>query len=252
MKTPPDRIMASRPRATARRAGLSGGILLASVLGHLLVLLALLRPSLPEPRLLDDIGAIDLSLVDARGAAPHIAQTGPSSRSDFTDGDPSSPTPSVPDIHSIVTGLVQSVDATSQPQSSSPANEVAMSVANAVSAASGTTCKLGEWLQGALQQDDQVGSALAHIPRPSRSIANALMVWDGSWVNAPSAGPGLSVIRGAIVSGIRSAPQPCRTELMSGPVLLTLNDTSGATLLAIGSGQWRWDDLLRDAGTPAT
>lgn len=238
----------------ARKVGRSAGIGLASLLGHMLVLLVFLRPSLPEPpRILEDIGSIDVSLIDGARAAPETPKAAPAPRpaSPDLDPDPAPQTPPAPDILSVVTGLLSSVIPTAEPVSPPHADAVGLAVATAAIAASGTTCKLGEWLQGALQQDDQVGVALAHIPRRSRSIANALMLWDGSWVEAPGAGAGLTVIRSAILSGIESAPQPCRVELMSGPVLLTLNDPSGATLLAIGSGQWRWNDLLADASAPA-
>ena len=238
-----------------RRAGRSAGIVLASLAGHLLVSLILLRPDLPEPpRLLDDIGSIDASLIDGVSAAPEAPKTAVAPRPNSPEQDQAVQTPPPPDILSLVTGLLSSVTPTAEPQSApqpDPAAHVAIAAATTATAASGQTCKLGEWLQGALQQDEQIGLALARIPRPSRSVANALMLWDGSWVEAPGAGAGLLVIRGAILSGVQSAPQPCRTELMTGPVLITLNDPSGATLLAIGSGQWRWDDLLSDGGGSA-
>ena len=64
-----------RPRAAAGKGGRSGAILLASVLGHRLALLVLLRSSPPEPpRLLDEVAPIDVSLIEAPSSAPNATR----------------------------------------------------------------------------------------------------------------------------------------------------------------------------------
>jgi len=49
-------------------------------------------------------------------------------------------------------------------------------------------------------------------------------------------------VREAIMWEVAFAPEACRNERMNRPVLLSLAD--GNTRFAIGSGSWRWSDLL--------
>jgi hypothetical protein len=77
-------------------------------------------------------------------------------------------------------------------------------------------------------------------------VANAVMLWDGGWVEA-RASPGedlLQPIRQAILAGLASAPPECRDHWMSGPRFIALADQRQSTVLALGSGAWRWSDLL--------
>jgi hypothetical protein len=109
----------------------------------------------------------------------------------------------------------------------------------------GRPCALTAWLQQALQDDPLVQAALREIPRPSRSVANALMLWNGSWAPvSASAAAGVSTIETAVVVGVLQTPESCRSELIRGPELMTLVSGEDATVIAIGSGEWRWADLL--------
>ena len=124
---------------------------------------------------------------------------------------------------------------------------VALSMAAAASAAAGQACELTQWLQKALQSDPQVQQALARIPRAGRSVANAIMLWDGAWVAPPAtATADIAMIRRAVIVGIGAAPPACRDQPTRGPELFTLADTFGTTVVVVGSGVWRWADLLRD------
>jgi hypothetical protein len=121
---------------------------------------------------------------------------------------------------------------------------VAVSV-TAASTAGGHACDVGAWLQSALQADPSVRLALTTIPRSSRSVANAIMLWDSHWTPQPMpAVAGVSALRSAMMVGVRSAPVECQTQLVRGPELIALTDANGTTLLAVGSGEWRWGDLL--------
>lgn len=112
---------------------------------------------------------------------------------------------------------------------------------------SGDGCRLGEALQAMLQDDAEVTAALSRIPREARSVANALMLWDGAWVEkrAFDGSDGLLPVRRAILAGVSTAPISCREQVISGPMFLAVNGQPGTTLLALGSGSWRWSDLLR-------
>jgi hypothetical protein len=145
-------------------------------------------------------------------------------------------------------------DPTARPQ---PLSQAAAARPEAAVTASQTadhvsTCQMTEQVQARLADDPQVLLALAHIPRGARSVANALMLWDGAWVGSrqDDQAQALGVIRGVIVEAIATASPDCRALPVLGPRLLSIPDPSGATLLVVGSGAWRWDDLLATPSAP--
>ena len=118
----------------------------------------------------------------------------------------------------------------------------------------GQACPLAQWIQDALRAEPGVMAGLAVIPRQSRSVANAIMLWDGRWVPArqPAAEAGLAPIRAAIVAGVEAAPAHCRQQRLNGPLLITLVGERDTTLLAVGSGEWTWGDIRAPAPVPAS
>jgi hypothetical protein len=116
--------------------------------------------------------------------------------------------------------------------------------------ATGGACDLTAPVQEALRTSEAVQAALPMLPRPSRSVANAVMIWDANWVAFADA-PDLSVrdtIRDAIAGTVAVASEECRLQMQGGPrlLILPLGDTQ-TIVLALGSGQWRWQDLLDTA-----
>ena len=129
-----------------------------------------------------------------------------------------------------------------------PTLKVAEFVAAAAAASPGQpgeACPLAMWIQDALRAEPGVTAGLSVIPRQSRSVANAIMLWDGDWVAAkqPAAEAGLAPIRAAIVAGVEAAPASCREQRLNGPLLITLIGERDTTLLVIGSGEWKWADV---------
>jgi len=103
----------------------------------------------------------------------------------------------------------------------------------------GGGCDLAQAVQRALRRDPQVHTAVEGANR----LGKAVMMWNGDWVRSGGQdGKGLSVVRQAIVWEVAFSPEACRNERVHGLVLLSLQD--GATRFAIGSGDWRWSDLL--------
>ena len=103
----------------------------------------------------------------------------------------------------------------------------------------GGGCDLARAVQQALRRDRLVHSAVAGANR----MGKAVMMWNGDWVRSGGQdGKGLSAVREAIMWEVGFAPEACRNERMRKPVLLSLAD--GNTRFAIGSGDWRWSDLL--------
>jgi hypothetical protein len=98
-------------------------------------------------------------------------------------------------------------------------------------------------VQRALRRDPLVQSAVFDAHRAGKAI----MVWNGDWVRSGEQdGKGLAAVREAIMWEVAFAPEACRKARVHGLVLLTLGD--GATRLALGSGDWRWSDLLATRG----
>lgn len=123
--------------------------------------------------------------------------------------------------------------------------------ANADAGQAGESCKIAEWLMDALRNSEEVATAVAMVPRRSRSVANALMLWNGVWVEPPAAAQaGMTSLKYAVLAGVRTAPPPCLQQPLRGPLLIPVGDDRDTLLLAIGSGEWRWGDLLTEV-TPA-
>ena len=103
----------------------------------------------------------------------------------------------------------------------------------------GGGCDLARAVQQALREDSLVHRAVEGADR----LGKATMLWNGDWVRSGSQdGKGLSAVRQAIMWKVAFAPEACRNEPMRGLLLLSLAD--GGTRFAIGSGDWRWSDLL--------
>ena len=219
-----------------------------SLVLHLVILMLVLRETPPDPLGRFDQTGVSVALFDGRdrnsAAAPVLTSAVKAPAKPPTPQVEAKPPPQLSDVEPIYADSLPPVDPTADPFSLE--GEVALSVAAAASAASGQACDLTQWIQTALQNNPQAQVALAQIPRPARSVANAMMLWNGRWVQMPAVAGGLQTLRAAVLAGVASAPQACRSEVIRGPVLLTLADPGGSTILAIGSGEWRWDDLSAD------
>lgn len=103
----------------------------------------------------------------------------------------------------------------------------------------GGVCDMARAIQRALRRDPLVQAAVFDAHRTGQAV----MVWNGDWVrNGGQDGKGLAAVREAIMWEIAFAPEACRRQQVHGLVLLSLSD--GYTRLALGSGVWRWSDLL--------
>jgi hypothetical protein len=103
----------------------------------------------------------------------------------------------------------------------------------------GGGCDIARRLQQALRRDPLVRAAVENANR----MGKAILLWNGDWVQTGGQdGKGLSAVREAIMWEVAFAPEACRNARLNGLVLLSLAD--GNTRFAIGSGDWRWADLL--------
>lgn len=113
----------------------------------------------------------------------------------------------------------------------------------------GKTCQIFEALQSVLQTSPAVRDALPRIPPQARSVANAVMLWDGRWQDEAGLGGPAAVepVEQAVLATIAAASPACQAELVRGPRLIPVGDARNVMVLAFGSGEWRWGDLLANA-----
>jgi hypothetical protein len=107
-------------------------------------------------------------------------------------------------------------------------------------------CDLSDAVLARLHGSPAVTAAIERIPRAARSVADAVLLWDGHWIDAGAVGgsDALEPIRIAVVSAVRAAPAPCRDASVTGPRLLIVAGTDGNRVLAFGSGQWTWAQVI--------
>lgn len=115
--------------------------------------------------------------------------------------------------------------------------------------ASAGACDLTAPVQAALQADRAVASALPQIPQARRSVANAIMIWDAGWITIddPREAPARTAIRDTVAQTVAAASEQCRLQPQGGPRLILIPGQAAATVLALGSGVWRWQDVLDTA-----
>lgn len=216
------------------------------MLAHAALLLPLVLLQAPSPPRGPDLGVVVVSLYDGPELASSAAQSAPPAAPP-----PAPPFEPPPDVEPQFLD-VELAEADLAPPRDPLQDPVALSVAGA-SGAAGETCAVGAWLQPALQGDPEVLAALGEMPRSARSVADALMLWDGVWVAPrPGAARAVAPIRAALISGVGAAPEACLAQVIRGPELITLENGATTTVLAIGSGEWKWGDLLsrQQAGSP--
>ena len=117
------------------------------------------------------------------------------------------------------------------------------------SAKNGGACDLTGPVQAALQSSDAVRASLPLIPPDKRSVANAIMVWKVAWLAEDQQldATAIAAIQGVVAETIAAATPECRLQPQAGPRLLLLSGTGDTVVLAVGSGEWRWQDLLDTA-----
>jgi hypothetical protein len=131
-----------------------------------------------------------------------------------------------------------------------PANTLVVALLDQTEgAANGGACDLTAPVQAALQSNEAVRASLPLIPPDKRSVANAIMLWKAAWLadDQQLDNNAVAVIRDVIADTIAAATPECRLQPQAGPRLLLLPGMGDTVVLAVGSGQWRWQDLLDSA-----
>ena len=120
------------------------------------------------------------------------------------------------------------------------------SVSDSPAGASGI-CATPVAIADALLLDAVALDALRSAPPETRSIADAVVIWNEGWISAASApGAPLFAVRAAIERSLSEAADHCLDEAIAGPRFFPLPDAAGTRtiFLVVGSGNWTWRALL--------
>ena len=225
-------------RRSRRRRGAAIAIL--SLAGHLAVLAALVWAP-HEPARLAEPEPIAVALV----AGPAAPSPEPPSAA------PPSPAPPPPRNLARPTRVPTDVKPLPACEGRTEGAGVELSDAQLASAAAagsgggGRPCDMARRLQAALRKDARVQAAIADARGPG-AAGKPLFIWNGDWIRSRGQdGAGLAAVREAIMWEVAFAPEACRAEPVHGLVLFSMNDGPGAGGVVVGSGEWRWSDLLR-------
>ncbi|OBX19818.1 hypothetical protein A9995_04470 [Erythrobacter sp. QSSC1-22B] len=114
------------------------------------------------------------------------------------------------------------------------------------SEASGGGCDLTDPIQRALQTDVRVNLELPSVAPDRRSVANALALWNGVWIEPDRQfpEPALASIKDTVRLTVAAASDACRLQVQRGPRLIYLPIRNRTTVLALGSGEWTWQQVV--------
>ncbi len=134
-----------------------------------------------------------------------------------------------------------------------PSATIVAMIEQSEASSQGGACDLTAPVQAALQSSEAVRATLPRIPRDQRSVANAIMVWKAAWVPEDQQLDAVAIasIRDVVAGTIAAASAECRLQPQTGPRLLLVPDADDTVVLAVGSGQWRWQDLVDTARPPS-
>jgi outer membrane biosynthesis protein TonB len=231
-----------------------------SVAAHALVIFALLSAQTSPPRMLaPEPEPMPVALFNAPPAAkaPEPAPEAPAPpKPEKKKPAPKKPPPPrhiarparttpPPDVETLAAGEGPTDDSASEV---SDAELAGAATAGSGSGSGGGACNMTRWLQNALRKDRMVQAAVAEAHR-----GKAIRVWNGDWVqHGEQEGKGLAAVREAIMWEVAFAPEACRTQRMHGLVAISLNDAPGSARLVVGSGEWRWSDVLFARGAASS
>jgi hypothetical protein len=122
---------------------------------------------------------------------------------------------------------------------------------SAAEAPGASGCTTLEAVSKALLADAAALNAVLAAPPDTRSIAEAIVVWNAGWSPATSsvAAP-LGAVRASVTTSLASVEDNCLDEAIAGPRLIPIPAGQRTMFVVIGSGNWNWRQLLQPAGLP--
>lgn len=117
--------------------------------------------------------------------------------------------------------------------------------AAAAAAVPGEACGTLDLVSKAMVADPTAVLAVRNSPPEIRSVAQALVIWNAQWsASAISADAPLGPARAVVERTLGGMPDGCLDEQVSGPRLVPVPGERGMMFVVIGSGVWRWRELL--------
>lgn len=108
-------------------------------------------------------------------------------------------------------------------------------------------CAVLPLITQALVADPAALAAVIGAPPETRSIADAVVLWNAGWTAAASTFDApLAAARASIEQSLRSLPDACLDEPIAGPRLIPIANGDRTMFIAIGSGKWSWRQLVED------
>lgn len=107
----------------------------------------------------------------------------------------------------------------------------------------GPACNLTPAVVRDFSQSPLVRQGVSELPAGEKSVANAVQIWDGAWPDETQSG-GKALIRALLTREIAAAPADCRKQVNNGPVFFVVPDGAATAIVAVGSGQWTWGQLV--------
>lgn len=114
----------------------------------------------------------------------------------------------------------------------------------------GQGCSVATAVSAALVADKDAMAELAALPGDVRSDADAVMLWNGAWLDTDPAtqmqmaSTPIPALRRAVSDAVLALPAECQEVEMAGPQLLPIPEPGRTTMVVIGSGVWRWSSLI--------
>jgi hypothetical protein len=129
--------------------------------------------------------------------------------------------------------------------SDSPALSRPALAAAAAATVPGEACGTLDLVMKAMVADPDAVLAVRNSPQEMLSVAQALVIWNERWSDAAiSADAPLGPARAVVERTLGGMPDGCLDEQVTGPRLVPVPGDRGMMFVVIGSGVWRWRELL--------
>jgi len=185
-------------------------------------------------------GLLIAFLASGGAAAPPAVKPGLLSLLTISADPPANRPPPPPTLPSKVVDEIKKL--TEQAQTFDPDS-------TALSALTGQ-CATLDVVSKAIVADPSVVTAVVHAPPETRSIAEAIVMWNAGWSNAANTPDApLAPARTVVELSLNSVEDGCLDEQIAGPRLIPVPvpDSQRTMFLVFGSGSWTWRELLAES-----
>lgn len=112
----------------------------------------------------------------------------------------------------------------------------------------GDSCEILGTVGKAIVDDPAAVDAIVHAPAETRSIADAIVIWNMGWsAAAQETGAPLEPVRANVLATLHAVPEDCLSSTVSGPRLVPVPNGDRTVFLVFGSGDWSWKSLMDPA-----